>query len=170
MKKTLSILLLGLSCLICFSACGKQAQNEGNTETAPQSESFSVPTYAERNTPSVFRDEAFSSPKEENGETGFLPPLSAEALELSRGGDISTDSIHFTYDEAGQILTCDYSIRNRAIKTSYRYEEDGILISGFYQGTKVYQAKYYPTEGFDSALGYTMYDGFYFYGYSFAAR
>ena len=62
----------------------------------------------------------------------------------------------------------DSEVRNMQLEYGYG-EDGGISLFGLYDGTMIVDTVYYPTRGFDPALGYTAYDGYYFYGYSFAS-
>lgn len=174
MKKGIALLLLLTLCLSVFAACGKDSDADGTTDPG---------VTVNRENPSVSRGEIdIAGANGENtgadapiatdaaGQAVYQKPVDKEALDLDTDEDISTEDLSFTYDELGRIATCTYLLDGKEMQLEYGYGEDGgISLFGLYDGAMIVDTVYYPTRGFDPALGYTAYDGYYFYGYSFAS-
>lgn len=174
MKKGIVLFLLLTLCLSLFAACGDAGESDGTTDPG---------VTVNRENPSVSRGEVdIAGANGENagadapiatdaaGQAVYQKPVDKEALDLDTDEDISTEDLSFTYDELGRIATCTYLLDGKEMQLEYGYGEDGgISLFGLYDGTMIVDTVYYPTRGFDPALGYTAYDGYYFYGYSFAS-
>lgn len=120
-------------------------------------------------TPSVIADEGVTAPTDAEGYSLFVKPFEAQILDLLRE-DISTDTMKFTYDGDGRILSCEYSADGQAIRVEYAYLADGgIQIRADCAGSPAARSVYYPTGGFLPEYGFSAYDGYYFYGYTFSA-
>lgn len=179
MKKTGILLFCLFLCLAGFSACGKTDTGSGTTEAQGVTVHREQPS-AQRNEIELPETDppAESGAKETHaplatdslGQAVYQRPVDKEALDLGGREDISTENIRFTYDELGRIATCQYLSDGDEVSIEYSYLKDGgISMFGFYRGSMIIDTIYFPTSGFDPALGFTSYDGYYFYGYGFGS-
>lgn len=174
MKRFICVLLSVITVLFLFASCGKKNGDKGGDITVPEKTTVSrVPNKeieTNRNAPSVVYNTVADAPTNEAGMPDYIKPVDDEALDLDKDSDISSDKMKFTYDESGRISTCSYTANGMPMNIEYSYPTDGgIAIFGFCNGTMVIDTVYYPTRGFDAALGFTAYDGMYFFGYDFSA-
>ncbi len=151
--KRLFCALLALSLAVLCAACGGKNGGEGVT--------YAVPT--------VVDDETVTEPTDPEGYSLFVKPFEAQALDLLKE-DISTETMKFTYDGDGRILTCDYSVDGVDMRVEYTYLADGgIQIHALCGGETAARSVYYPTKTFSPVFGFSAYDGYYFYGYTFSS-
>ena len=158
---------------LLLSSCGSPGQSDGATEKQGVT--------VDREQPSVYRDDIDLPPSGDSasgaplatdslGQAVYQRPVDKEALELGGKTDISTENIQFTYDELGRIITCRYLSDGGEVSLEYSYLEDGgIALIGSFRSSQIVDSVYYPTRGFDPALGFSAYDGYYFYGYGFGS-
>lgn len=163
--KKIKLLLPIIALLVLLAGCAHTdptPSDEGGTDAPGET------VVVSRDFPSVSINESLEKPTDENRLPIFVAPVNAVALDLVKGGDISTDRMQFTYDAYGRILTTTYTVSNHDITVEYRYEADGIAVTAVCDGMPAVDAVYYPTAGFDPSLGYNVFDGYYFYGYRFS--
>lgn len=189
-KRILCVLLVILAVLFTFASCGKNKdsndnQNEERTtaERVPNKEVETVrpapsikDNQSDGSKPNGGKNNNITNPTVQNsvtdarGELDWANPVDDEALDLNKDKDISTEAMKFSYDEQGRIVLCEYTTNGMPMSVEYSYQEDGgIALFGICNGTMVIDTVYYPTRGFDPSLGFTAYNGFYFFGYDFSA-
>lgn len=184
MKRVVCAVLALLTGLCILSSCGKQGANTDGTTVSPEQSATrtTVPRVpnqevdTNRPSPSIQNNTA-DQPQQTRNPNAASPatpdvvkPVQDEALNLDTDTDISSANMKFLYDETGRITDCEYMTGGMLMRLEYSYPVDGsIAIFGFYDGSMVIDITYFPTRGFDPALGFTAYDGFYFFGYDFSA-
>ncbi|MCR5041789.1 MAG: hypothetical protein K6C36_06825 [Clostridia bacterium] len=140
MKKT----LLALVCLaLTLSFCSCSGEKTDPTTTAPPE-----PTAAPQS-------------------AGYVLPADFEQIILPDSGDISTEKMSFEYDSMGRILSCSYDYGSGAVLISYLYTENSVGVTAFLGATKLAESAFAHDGTFDAGNGYTVHEGYYFFGYSF---
>ncbi len=170
MKKGICILMTVALCLCFFASCGKDSGTaEPTAERTTAGSKVNVAVETTRESVSANRNETKADPDNSDGESAYVKPVDDEAVDLNKS-DISTANMKFTYDEQGRITLCEYSSGNISHRVEYSYPDDGgIAVFAFAGDTMTEDTVYYPTRGFDPGLGFTAYDGYYFYGYDFSS-
>lgn len=100
------------------------------------------------------------------GQKAYVAPAKFAKLDLSKK-DISTDSMKFTYDGDGRIISCTYDYGAGTCLVSYIYADNSIGVTATIGTTKVAEESFAQASAFASNAGYTSYEGYYFFGYSF---
>lgn len=171
MKKITVLFSVMLTAVLLFSSCGGNKTPNGENGVTTTREAPSAQRNEITQDPdSGAQNSAGTIPTDAAGQAVYEKPVDKQALDLDEAKDISTADMQFTYDDWGRISTCKYRSADGDIELEYSYPEDGgIALFGFCGGSMIVDTVYYPTKGFDKSLGFTAYDGYYFFGYSFSS-
>lgn len=146
------VLMLAAIMILTASACSKDTKESGDkgaSGVVSKSNSDFIPAI------------------ETDSSVEFTKPAEKEKLDLSKD-DISTDTMWFTYNDNGTIDGCGYiDEAGDELHISYIYRDDGVELMSF-NGSLLVSDKMYKFDGeFSVDIGFTVHDGYYFYGYNF---